>query len=278
VEQERSYHSGDFSRTSMTAIIAVCALVGVLGWEVVSFVQSRNTQLSAVAAAASQGSGAQSNGNDTMDLSNQAVLSGFGPLPGSSATSSVADIGPNVMGQLVANYIAAQQGGTYTPESGKQMAASMAPYIKAQVPYTPYTIAQVPTVDDLSYARMLKYRSDMQVALQPLLKNTQPELNIIAQYADTKDPSYLAQLRTVASNYTKAAQNASQIQVPQDAASAHLGTLNAMQEFAAVLNAFADNAEDPITSMALLRAYNQAEQGMFTSFNTLAQYYAGKTK
>lgn len=278
MEHERSHQGGDFSRTSMTALLAVCMLVGVLGWEVVSFIQSRNQQLSVVAAAASQGSGAQASGTGAMDISTQAVLSGFGPLPGSSATTSVADIGPNVIGQLVANYIAAQQSGSYTPATGQQLATNMAPYVKAQVSYTPYTSAQIPTTNDLSYARMLQYRSDMQTALRPLLKNTQPELNIIGQYVDTKNPTYLVQLRTIASNYTQAAQNAAQVTVPQDAVSAHVAALNATQEFGAVLTSFADNADDPITSVALLRAYNQAEQDMFNSFNTLAQYYAGKTK
>lgn len=266
---------GTFSRTGMSAALAVFVLLGSLVWEGVSLITQKNGDLSVVAAAASQGSAAQS--TDTNPLTENDAA-GFGPLSSSHATSSIADIGPNVMGQLAANYFAAQQSGSYSPQTGAQIAGTMAPYVKATVPSKTYSLTDVHTTSDLSYARMLTYRGDLQVALQPLLKNTEPEINIIGRYADTRNPAELVTLRSVAANYTLAASNTAAVTVPQDATSYQIAILNAMEKFAATLNAIADNAQDPITSVALLRAYNQAEQDMFTSFNALAQYYVQKPK
>ena len=94
---------------------------------------------------------------------------------------------------------------------------------------------------------------------------------------ETSDPSYLTQLSAAAKNYHAAADAAVAITIPRDALNYHIAILNAMEEFAAVLDAMSTHTADPITSAALLRAYDQAEQDMFTSFNNLSAYYLQKS-
>ena len=123
---------------------------------------------------------------------------------------------------------------------------------------------------------MMKYRSDLQVSLAPLLKNSLPELTIFGMYTSTKDTKYLTQLKTIAQNYRDAAVATSKVVVPADAIPYQIDILNAMQEFGATLDQLTAHVDDPITTAALLRSYNQAEQDMFNSFNSLTTYYASK--
>ena len=123
---------------------------------------------------------------------------------------------------------------------------------------------------------MLQYRSDLRTAFAPLLKNTTPEYEIFAQYADTKDVSYLTKLKSIALDYRTAASSTALVVVPRDAVSYHVAILNAMEEFAATLDALATHANDPFASVALLRSYDQAESDMLTSFNALTTYYKSK--
>ena len=57
----------------------------------------------------------------------------------------------------------------------------------------------------------------------------------------------------------------------------HIAILNAMQEFAATLDALAAHADDPLASVALLRTYNESESAVLYSFNDLGTYYRSKT-
>ena len=195
-----------------------------------------------------------------------------------SATSSndVDHLAPNVVGQLATHYMVMQQQGTYTADAGAQVATAMAPNVKVDVPFKTYAVSDIKTSPDTSYAAMMKYRADLQVSLTPLLKNSIPEITIFGLYTSTKDTKYLTQLNSIAQNYRDAADATAKIAVPADAAPYQLDILNAMQEFASTLNELTSHVDDPITTAALLRSYNQAEQDMLTSFNSLTTYYASK--
>jgi hypothetical protein len=123
---------------------------------------------------------------------------------------------------------------------------------------------------------MLAYRASLQTSLKPLLANTTPEIDLLTQYVQTNDPTYLTQLRQVADNYKLAATASAQITVPADAVTVQVGILNAMQEFAATLDQMAASANDPFTEATLINTYMQAQSDMFTSFNDLYGYYKSK--
>ncbi len=150
--------------------------------------------------------------------------------------------------------------------------------IRPAISYPTYADSDIAVDADTSLGRVIRWRSDLRVALAPLMQNTTPELDLYAQYVDTKDPSYLTQLHAVASNYRAAVQAAAKIVAPRDAVHYQVGILNAMSSFAAALDALANNVGDPVGSLALLRTYNTAEDAMLTSFDALGRYAAAKTQ
>lgn len=194
------------------------------------------------------------------------------------APTDLSNFAPAVVGTLAAQYAAMQQKGTYTPEAGAAVALQLAPSLKAPLSYKTFSIIDITTVNDASYARMQRYQTDLRAALAPLSKNTTPEISLFSDYVQSKDPKYLDELRTVAQEYADAASAAAKVVVPQDAAGQHIGILNAMEEFSAVLKALADNSGDPITTIALLQTYNDAESNMVVSFNSFATYVAKHNK
>lgn len=178
--------------------------------------------------------------------------------------------------------IAARFGMEYASLASKKAinAASVteAADIRPIISYTTYTDADILSDQDTSLSRVLTYRAELRVALEPLIQNTTPELDIYAQYVETRDPAYLSQLHAIAKNYRAAGNAAAHIRVPADAVHLHVGILNAMSSFAAALDALANNANDPVGSVALLRTYNTAENAMLTSFDSLGRYAAAKTQ
>lgn len=149
----------------------------------------------------------------------------------------------------------------------------------ARVPILLHTISaqDIATDADTSYERMLRYRADLRIATEPLLQNQEAEFSVFARYVETGNEMYLDEMRDIASRYEEAARRAKAMEVPEDAVLYHVDIVNALNEFAAVLDTMARFANDPIASISLLRAYNTAEQHMFTSFDALSIYYANKT-
>lgn len=264
---------GGFSPLTISAALSVAALLCVTGYRVEQLFVSHDADQGVIASATTS-SGQNDTITDTTD-----DVNGFGPdTSGTNATSSndIDRLAPNVVGQLATHYMVMQQEGTYTADAGAQVATAMAPSVKVDVPFTTYSITDIKSSPDTSYASMMKYRSNLQISLAPLLKNSIPEITIFGMYTDTKDTKYLTQLNGIAQNYRDAANATAKIVVPVDAAPYQLDILNAMQEFASTLNELTSHVDDPITTAALLRSYNQAEQDMLTSFNSLTTYYASK--
>lgn len=188
----------------------------------------------------------------------------------------IAMIGPMVMGQLVGQYAGLIDGGTYSESAGTAAAESIARNVRAAITYDTYASVDLKTDADTSYDRMIRYRSDLREAFAPLLKNTESELEMYAKYVETSDPIHLERLSSAAQNYREAARNTARVTVPRDAINYHLSILNAMAQFAATLDAMAKNADDPFSSVALLRNYNSAEESMLVSFDSLKNYYGQK--
>lgn len=210
-------------------------------------------------------------------------VSEAGVAPAAAESSSVAkdkdglsNIAGNVTGVLLESYATLAESGEYTSDAGERIAGDVAESLRARVSYKTYGANEVTTTSDTSYDRMLTYRGDMQVALGPLLKNTEYELNIFARYIESGDADNLAQLQRTAENYRAATEQAAKLTVPADALPHHVAILNALSEFAATLDGLTEHADDPFASVALLRTYNSAEQNVYLSFDALARYARNK--
>lgn len=253
-----------FSPIFITAALSVAVLFAVVGWEVTGSLNATNApaRISGVPLVDTAPSFANSTGAGTTDAG--------------TSTDPISKIGDAVMRQLTGAYEQMRRDGAYSSSTAALVGQSLAPYVAASAPYRAVTASEIKTDPDTSYARMLKYRSDLRASLSPLLKNTQPEYEIFAYYVETRDASYLAKLRAVAQEYAEAASSTSQVVAPSDAVSYHVAIVNAMEEFGATLAALAAHADDPFASVALLRGYNQAEYDMLSSFKSLTVYYKGK--
>jgi len=250
---------GGFSPIVVTAALSVLILVGAVGLELRQFMRDK----SAVSSYSSTQESAA--GADAAAASESAAdLTSIG--------GETTALGDTVLDGLVTRYVTLQEQGLYTPEIGEQVAEKMASSLTIPVTYKTYTQSDIRTDPDTSYTRMLAYRTDLQKAFAPLLKNKDPEFEIFARFADTKDPIYLDKLRAAAKNYFAAADAAATIVVPQDESPQHIAVLNALQQFGTTLNLMADNAGDPLAAVVLLRSYNQAESDVFASFKALVTY------
>ncbi len=177
---------------------------------------------------------------------------------------------------IAVSYSALQQSGEYTEEKIGEVADNMAETIRIEPVFTPHTAAELTIDTNTSYARMLSYRSDMRIALEPLLSNKESEFEIFARYISSKDSNELKPLEAAARNYRKAIQGAMSVTVPADVQDEHIRAVNALLQFAVVLDDIQKHASDPLASVALMRTYTVAETAVLTTFNDLARYYSTK--
>lgn len=190
-----------------------------------------------------------------------------------SPATSTTPMGDAVLAQFATRFAALSQSGVEA-SAAADTAADIVPTLSAKT----YSRDSIPFDPDTSLQRVLSYRSDLRTALAPLLNNTTPELDIYAQWIQTGDDRYLAQLRQIADDYDRARDAAEKVRVPADGVGFQIGILDALSQFSAALRSLADNAKDPVASLTLLRTYNMAEQKMFTAFNALAVYSSQKAQ
>ncbi|MEK7134067.1 MAG: hypothetical protein AAB804_03275 [Patescibacteria group bacterium] len=267
MENERSHTSG-FSAIGITAAISVFVLVAAFGWEIRQTMQGTDTPTPY----------AESEPEKNPAITDTATIPAMGDTEAiAPSPDGFSSLGIAVVDELITKYASLQDQGLYTEEIGQKVAEKMAATLKPAVSYDPHAVTDILTDTDTSYDRMLQYRSDLRGSLAPLLKNTQPEFEIFAYYVDTKDEKYLTLLKEVAQNYRDAASRTARVIVPHDAVREHVAILNAMEQFAAMLDAMVANAADPFASVALLRTYNQAEADMLLSFKALTVYYKQKS-
>ncbi|MDO8481900.1 MAG: hypothetical protein Q7S75_02355 [bacterium] len=270
MENRRAYTSG-LSSIAATAALSVVALLSVLAWQTYATLSLKNKSLQAIS----------ENSSISGDRTN-AEFAGTAQIETKSATTSAQDpkdlshIGSDAFGQLIDTYVGLKQSGAYTPARGEQVANNVASTFDVQVPYAQFRESDIKTDADVSYKRMLAYRSDMRTALLPLLQNTESEFGTFARYVETGDKTNLVQLEASAGRYKRAATNAESVIVPQDATKHHADVVNSLLKFSATLSQMVKYADDSMASLALLRAYNESELDVFTSFNSLASYQKNK--
>jgi hypothetical protein len=253
----------------VTAVLSVLVFFAAVGWRATRTMETTNAHT-------------QTGAGIVTALRQQPVY-GVGAI-GASSVGFATTSGPNdfsntqydVFGQLLGTYVALKTAGTYTEEKGAEVANRIAEATVAPVSYKAISKSDVKTDSDISYARMLVYRGDLQTSLAPLLLNSESELGIFNDYMQTHDKHYLKVLGEVAGRYHKTVDLLSAATVPQDAVDYHLGITNSLLHFATTLDAMIKNADDPMATLALLRTYNVAEDNVYTSFNSLASYQKRK--
>ena len=265
---------------SVAAMLSVATLLGVSAWR--ASVSLRAPAPASIAVVTQSDTGDTSQEDVAMQQQEKILLGqsstiGINASDASTSTDPIAMIGPMVTAQLVGQYAGLQDQGTYSSTTAALAAGNIAANMRAAVSYKTFVLADLKTDPDTSYARMLKYRADLRVAFEPLMKNSTNELDLFAKYEETSDPTYLADLKAAAVNYNNAIALTAAMTVPRDAVNYHLAILNAMSEFSATIVAMADHGDDALASAALLRTYNKAEADMYNSFNALGSYYSQKT-
>ncbi len=252
-----------------TAVLSIVALVGVIGLQAWGYLNNKDTLLQVVAGAAQVHSGIPGNDSDTAQSASAAASEGD-PYDPAQLSSNVADT-------IAADYAYMQSQGTYSTSSATAVVAGLAQNIHADISAPTYTSSQIPTDTDTSPERAMQYRTDLQTSLKPLMNNTQSELDIFNEYESTNDPQYLEDLTQAADNYQLAAAQTAKLVVPEDAVTYQIGILDAMQEFATVLDQMSNHGSDSFTETVLLENYDQAQQDMVNSFQNLYGYFATKT-
>ncbi|MBI4133727.1 hypothetical protein HY478_03870 [Candidatus Uhrbacteria bacterium] len=272
--EEREEKRVSFLHMGILAAISVLALVAVSAFQIRDALQGEGRNLSAK--------------NAELPISTRAKTPFDGidwQAPVANATSTeidrpdedgIANIGANVVSTLVDSYVALQENGEDSLERREGIAQDIGASLGATVSHKTYAEGDVKTDADTSYDRMLKYRNDLRIALEPLLKNPEYELKLFATYIETGNRANTDQLTAAAKNYRETAANVSRVVVPKDALSQHLAILNALSSFGATIDAMAVHADDPFAAAALLQTYAGSEKDLFTSFDALATYYRTK--
>ena len=149
-----------------------------ISWKVVTLARASADQTTYTASAASATGESAGKGADWQQ---EMALLGNKFTADPSATSSsdtLAMIGPMVTAQLLGQYEGLQASGAYSSTTAASVAQSIAGNVRALVTYKTYTQADIKTNLDISYNAMLTYRSNLRAALEPLLQNTNAELDL----------------------------------------------------------------------------------------------------
>ncbi|HUO50376.1 MAG TPA: hypothetical protein VMU25_02325 [Candidatus Paceibacterota bacterium] len=196
----------------------------------------------------------------------------------SASIDPITNISDTALGEIIGAYTGLQHNGMYSTSTVENVGGTIGAQLHAPVTYSALTANAIATNPDTSYQAMMSYRTALQKTLKPLTANTLPEYELFGLYVQTKDQSYLNQLKTAESNYIAAASSTAALTVPSDAVAVQLGLVNSMREFAATLDALIAHADDPIASTILLKNYNQAENDVLTAFQALVTYEKSKTQ
>lgn len=264
-----------YSHIAVTAALSLAGLIVVAGWVWGGELREKRSSLSArMPASDTLVIATPQNEAWKEELVRAGIIATTSPdVVAEEPSNSFTD---QVFSELLSTYVGLKQQGTYTPELADSIARNIAQNSQVTVVFAPITEAEVRVDQDISYERMLAYRDDLRVSTEPLMKNSEPEFSVFAKYVETRNTAYLDELRTVAERYHEAAKRTKNVIAPRDAVTWHVSIVNSLNEFAAVLDAMTRFADDPIASIALLRAYNTAERHLIIAFDSLSGYYATK--
>ncbi len=275
------FRSRAFSPIAVLAVLSVLALAATVSWKIASKYAPSGASTVAESIQPQVVLPDVTHTNWQAPPSTLASVDASGtPMDFGSASSSdrdgIGNIAGNVVNTLLNSYDTLQQAGTYSTTTGTLVAENIAANLKASISYAQIAATDIKTTNDTSRAGMLTYRSAMQTALKPLIKNDEAEYVTFAKYIDSSNPKYLQTLRDDAVNYRAAATLAEKVVVPTDAVSYHVAVVNSLNAFATTLDDLAQYADDPFAGAAILRTYTDNEQNVFASFSSLASYYRSK--
>lgn len=195
-----------------------------------------------------------------------------GSMPESS--QSVADM---ISDGFLNGYVALKESGRYTPETANELGQSIGSHVRAPSQFVMHGESAVQKDPDTSSARALQYRADMRDALAILITDAPPEFETFGLYIETKNPARLHELEDAVNRYTAAENALLEIVTPHDAANLHLRAINALGAYADSLRQLIRYADEPLSTLAVLRTYNDAEREMLYAFDALASYYVRKS-
>jgi hypothetical protein len=249
------------SHARVTAYAAVLLLCGVVGWQAIAqpsaVVQNETTPST---------ENVQIAEDYLASLASTTQTAGYG---------NITPLGASIFAQALIAYDKALETSSST-DVGLAAVQAYGTSVRPSVDYKSYAAGDILTTADTSKDRVLAYRADLRTALEPLLENKEYELDIYAQYVDTKDAKYLAGLHSAAQNYRIAVSKTEKVVAPVDASVYHASILSSLSKFASTLEALADNANDPFASAALLRTFLDAQDGVIASFNSIGKYATSK--
>lgn len=174
---------------------------------------------------------------------------------------------------LLQQYLINTKGGTVSLSNPAALSTALANSVSVPTPtYHVYQLADIKTVANTDINRN-QYQKSMQNTLAPMDQGSEAEIALYSKII-TGDIAAEATLQGMVSTYTAVADAAAKISVPSEAALTHLNAVNALGYYSATLRELIAHKEDPVGSLVLLRAYNEAEQGMFNSFSALHRYIA----
>lgn len=205
---------------------------------------------------------------------------GFSTTTASTTLSDdpAVNLGISLINSLASGYSSMKEYNAYSPEQAEKLATSLTTDFKAPDTATAHSLAELKIDPDVSSARILKYRSDMRLALSVLVDlEAEPEFSLFARFIQTNDPKWLTELSSAAERYRKAEAELMKVTVPDTAAYIHLRAANATGTYAQTLERLVRFAKDPLATMALLRTYNESEREYLLAFDALAKFYAEET-
>jgi hypothetical protein len=222
------------------------------------------------------------NKNGIPDWQDELMRSGMGFSTTSASTTPSDDpaviLGISLINSLASGYSSMKEYNAYSPEQAEKLATTLAMNFKAPDTAATHTLDELTIDPDISTTRILKYRSDMRVALSGLVDlEAEPEFSLFARFIQTNDPKWLAELSSAAERYREAEVNLMKVAVPDTAAYIHLRAANATGTYAQTLERLVRFAKDPLATMALLRTYNDSEREYLLAFDALAKFYAENT-
>ena len=174
---------------SVAAMLSVATLLGVSAWRVSASMRVPTPAPIAVVTQNDTGDTSQEDlamQQQEKILLGQSTTVGVGVADTSTSTDPIAMIGPMVTAQMVGQYAGLQDQGTYSSTTAAIAAGNIAANMRAAISYKTFVLNDLKTDPDTSYTRMLKYRADLRIAFEPLLKNSANELDLFAKYEETE--------------------------------------------------------------------------------------------
>jgi len=264
----------------VTAGLAVALLLVASAWRLGDVVKVRSpyTSLEYERATTEQVMAARTPPSSSRDWQRELVALG---LISTSTTGAIAtvpiSVADMISDQFLSGYISLKESGRYTPETAQAVGRSIGESVRAPSQFVIHGESEFKIDSNTSPTRALAYRADMREALSVLISDTPPEFETFGLYIETKNPERLRELESAVDRYQQAERSLLSVTVPQDALALHARVTNALGSYADSLHQLILHADDSLTTLAVLRTYNDAEREVLYAFDALASYYVRKS-